>query len=107
MSSASCSPLRQGSRSGTRSRRLGRGQRRGRFAGLTVDDVAGKLRSEDLKRKNVPIQVIVRDGNSLILNTRSAQALEQAGIPRSQWQVDDMTGDADAERRLSDQPEAE
>ena len=27
---------------------------------------------------------VVRDGNTLILNTRSSQALTQAGIPRSQ-----------------------
>lgn len=42
-------------------------------------------------------------GGALILNTRSAQALEEAGVPRSQWSVSDMTGDAGAEDRLSGQ----
>ena len=35
----------------------------------------GKIRAED-----VPIDYIVRDGNTLILNTRSSQALKKAGI---------------------------
>ena len=54
----------------------------GTFAGQSVEDVAGALRSGALNPSDVPIQYIVRDGNTLILNTRSAQALEQAGIPR-------------------------
>jgi hypothetical protein len=53
--------------------------------------------------KDVPIQYIIRDGNTLILNTRSAQALERAGIPRSEWNAIDMTGNPDAEARLTGQ----
>jgi RHS repeat-associated protein len=77
----------------------------GRFAGKTVDEVAESLQSGAMKPSDVPIQYIVRDGNTLILNTRSARALEQAGIPRSQWNAVNMTGDAAAELRLTGQLE--
>jgi filamentous hemagglutinin len=75
----------------------------GAFAGRTIDDVAGALNRGEMSAADVPVQYIVRDGNTLILNTRSAQALEQAGIPRSQWNAIDMTGDAAAEARLTGQ----
>jgi filamentous hemagglutinin len=55
----------------------------GTFAGQTVSDVATSLRAGELTPADVPVQYIVRDGDTLILNTRSEQALEQAGIPRS------------------------
>ena len=47
--------------------------------------------------------VIVRDGNTLILNTRSSQALIRAGVPRSAWNVVDRTGQAAYEARLTGQ----
>lgn len=53
--------------------------------------------------KDVPIDVIVRDGNTLILNTRSSQALLRAGIPREAWNVVNRTGQAGYEARLSGQ----
>jgi hypothetical protein len=75
----------------------------GAFSGQTITDVADKLRSGAMTASDVPIQVIVRGGNTLILNTRSALALQQAGIPRSQWLLDNVTGDPAAEARLSGQ----
>jgi hypothetical protein len=75
----------------------------GSFAGKSVSDVAGELRSGSINPSEVPVQYIVRDGNKLILNTRSAQALEQAGVARSQWNAVNMTGDAASEARLSAQ----
>ena len=75
----------------------------GAFAGRTIDDVAGDLRSGALTAKDVPIDVIVRDGNTLILNTRSSQALIRAGVPRSGWNVIDRTGQAAFESRLTGQ----
>ncbi|MFN7222329.1 MAG: RHS repeat-associated core domain-containing protein [Burkholderiales bacterium] len=77
--------------------------RGGLFAGRTIDDVAASLRSGAMKPADVPIEYIVRDGNTLILNTRSAQALQQAGIPRSAWNAIDMTGNAAAQARLTNQ----
>jgi filamentous hemagglutinin len=75
----------------------------GKFAGQTIDDVAGSLRSGSMRAGDVPIEYIVRDGNTLMLNTRSAQALQQAGVPRSQWNAVNMTGNAAAEARLTGQ----
>lgn len=75
----------------------------GAFAGSSVEEVATALRSGQMSAADVPVQYIVRDGNTLMLNTRSAQALEQAGIPRSQWNAVNMTGDAASEARLTGQ----
>lgn len=58
----------------------------------------GKIKVEDL-----PIEYIVRDGNTLILNTRTSQALTQAGIPRSQWVSIDRTGNQLFEELLDGQ----
>jgi len=75
----------------------------GKFAGQTVDDVASALKSGGLKPSDVPIDFIVRNGSTLILNTRSSQALSKAGIPRSQWNAVNRTGQKGYESRLSDQ----
>jgi RHS repeat-associated protein len=75
----------------------------GKFAGRSIDDVAAALRSRAMMPKDVPINVIVRDGNTLILNTRSAQALTRAGIPRSAWYVINRTGDPLFEKLLTGQ----
>jgi RHS repeat-associated protein len=75
----------------------------GAFAGRTVEDVAAALRSGQMGAADVPVQYIIRDGNALMLNTRSAQALEAAGIPRGQWNAINVTGDAAAEARLTGQ----
>jgi hypothetical protein len=75
----------------------------GIFEGQTIDDVAGALRSGSMSAKDVPINVIVRDGNTLILNTRSAQALTRAGVPRKSWNVINRTGDEFFEGLLSGQ----
>jgi len=75
----------------------------GTFAGKTVNDVAAALRSGAMKAADVPVEFIVRDGKSIILNTRSAEALNAAGVPRAQWNAVNRTGDAAAEARLSGQ----
>jgi hypothetical protein len=56
-----------------------------------------------MKATDVPINYIVRDGQTIILNTRSAQALEAAGIPRSVWKGIDKTGNQKFEEMLNDQ----
>lgn len=75
----------------------------GKFAGQTIDDVADALKSGSLKADDVPVDYIVRNGNTLILNTRSAQALERAGVPRSRWNGVNRTGQAEYEARLTGQ----
>jgi hypothetical protein len=76
---------------------------KGDFEGRPIDDVAADLRQGKLTPKDVPIQYIVRDEHTLILNTRSSQVLERAGIPRQEWYVKDTTGDHLAEWRLDQQ----
>ena len=75
----------------------------GRFAGQTVNDVAGMLKNGTIQASSIPIMYIVRDGKEIILNTRSAAALTKAGIPRANWSVMNMTGDAFFEELLSGQ----
>lgn len=78
-------------------------QKGGLFEGRTITDVVGDLRSGALAARDVPINVVVRDGNTLILNTRSATALTRAGVPRSSWNVLDRTGDDFFEGLLDNQ----
>ena len=75
----------------------------GPFSGQTIDERVAKLKSGDLKLSDDPINYVVRDGHTLILNTRSAQVLERAGIPRSKWYAVNNTGDEEAERALDEQ----
>jgi RHS repeat-associated protein len=75
----------------------------GAFAGKSVGEIASALRSGSIKASDVPINYIVRDGQTIILNTRSAQALEQAGIPRGQWKGVNQTGDTFYESLLDGQ----
>jgi hypothetical protein len=76
----------------------------GKFAGKTVNDVAELLRKGDLTPADIPLEYFaLRSGQTLILNTRSAEALRRAGIPRSQWHGIDISGDAQALRRLAEQ----
>lgn len=59
---------------------------------VSVDDLVGAIKSGEISPSQIPIDYVVRDGNTLILNTRSSQALTQAGIPRSQWNAVNRTG---------------
>ena len=77
----------------------------GKFAGKSVEEVANALRSGALHPGDVPIEYAVKEGNALILNTRSAMALEKAGIPRSSWNAINVTNDAAAQTRLTGQLE--
>jgi RHS repeat-associated protein len=77
--------------------------KKGLFAGKSVEQVAAALRSGAMKASEVPINYIVRDGETIILNTRSAKALELAGIPRSQWNGINQTGNQMFEELLDGQ----
>lgn len=77
--------------------------RTGTFGQRTVDGVVLDLKSGVLHPTDLPIDIIRRGDNTLILNTRSSQALAKAGISRSQWIVKDVTGEAGPESRLNAQ----
>lgn len=61
------------------------------------------MRLGTLSVDDVPNEYIHRDGNVIMLNTRSSVALSRTEIPRSAWTAVDVTGDVGAERRLSEQ----
>lgn len=61
------------------------------------------LKSGAMTTTNVPINIIVRNGQTIILNTRSSVALIEAGIPKSSWHVINRTGDAFFEGELTKQ----
>jgi hypothetical protein len=75
----------------------------GPFRNHTINDFRDGLLANDLKPSDLPIEYVVRDGHTLILNTRSSQALERAGIPRWQWKPVNKTGDTRAEDSVTDQ----
>lgn len=45
---------------------------------------------------------MVRNGETLGLNTRSILALRRAGVPVSDWVMNDVTGNAAMERLLAE-----
>ena len=51
----------------------------------TVEDLAGALKTGAITPNQLPLDYVDMNGTRLILNTRTSTALEQAGIPRSQW----------------------
>ncbi|WP_172831094.1 hemagglutinin repeat-containing protein, partial [Rhizobium leucaenae] len=51
----------------------------------TVDDLSSALRKGDISPANVPVDFVDMNGTRLILNTRTSTALQDAGIPQSQW----------------------
>jgi hypothetical protein len=70
----------------------------------TIDDLVAAIRAGHISPSQIEVNYIVRPGGrTLILNTRTGQALEQAGIPRSQWNAINRTGDPLYERLLSEQ----
>jgi hypothetical protein len=50
----------------------------------TIDDLVNAIKSGKVSPTDLSVEYIVRDGNILILNTRTSQALTQAGISISQ-----------------------
>ena len=65
--------------------------------------MSNALKNGKISVEDVPIDYIVRDGNTLILNTRSSQALIKAGIPRTEWNAVNRTGNVKFENMLSNQ----
>ena len=69
----------------------------------SIDDLAGALKSGGVKASDIPVNYILRGGNKLILNTRTAQALQRAGISRSRWNAINRTGNSLFEKLLTGQ----
>ncbi len=73
----------------------------GPFAGQTIGEIAGALRSGAVKPSELPVGVIVRDGNSPILNTRPSLALLGGGVNPADWTINSLTGDQFFEELLT------
>lgn len=71
----------------------------------TIDDLAGAINAGSINASELAVETVTRNGQQYILNTRTGQALERAGVPRSQWKTIDGTGSAGAESRLTGQLE--
>ncbi len=71
--------------------------------GRPVAEVATELEKGELSSNDLPVELGVINETTLILNTRSALALTQAGIPRSEWNVIDVSGNNEAMARLEAQ----
>jgi hypothetical protein len=74
----------------------------GIFAGRRISELAQDLRGGVMAPEQVPVEYIVRDGNPLIVNTRSALALQRADIPQSGWNLIDRTGVPEVETRITE-----
>lgn len=69
----------------------------------TIDDLVNAINKGKVNVADLPVEYIIRDGNTLILNTRTSQALAQAGIPRSEWSVINRAGNSLFEELLTGQ----
>jgi len=61
------------------------------FQNRSIDAVANDIRSNNISVGDVPINYVERDGYRLIDNTRSAAALQRAGVNPSQWNWQPIT----------------
>lgn len=68
-----------------------------------IDDLSLAIQDGTLNPSQIKIDYVIRDGNKLIMNTRTAQALTRAGISRSAWSGVNRTGQALYEGLLSGQ----
>jgi len=76
--------------------------RHGDFAGETVGDVAAAVRGGKIGAADLPVDVVVRNGETLALNTRSSLALWRGGIDPADWVLNDVTGNPLMEQILTE-----
>jgi hypothetical protein len=69
----------------------------------TIDDLAGAIKSGAVSADDITVNVVVRNGKTFILNTRTTVALERAGVERSSIKVVDQTGNKTFEELLNGQ----
>jgi RHS repeat-associated protein len=68
-----------------------------------IDDLAAAIRSGKIDPGKVRVEVYRFGRRTFILNTRTAEALTRAGIPRREWRISDMTRNRNAYSRLLNQ----
>ena len=67
----------------------------------TLDDLVNAIKDGTINPSAIPVEYIVRDGNVLILNTRTAHVLTKAGIDRTAWNIINKTGNPISEELLT------
>jgi RHS repeat-associated protein len=67
----------------------------------SVQSIVGQLEEGAIEPSELPVDLYVQGGTTYIMNTRTASALTEAGIPREDWQINDMTGNSEYEQRLN------
>jgi len=77
--------------------------KQGTFKGRTINEIASKLASGELTPADVPVDVVVRGGDTTIVNTRSAVALVRAGISPENWVTTNIANDPLALKRYAAQ----
>lgn len=58
----------------------------------TVDDLSKAIKEGKISPSQLPVDYVVKDGEKLILNTRTSTALNRAGIPQAEWFGANKTG---------------
>ena len=76
--------------------------RHGPFSGQSIGQVAEGVRAGKVSPGDLPIDVVVRNGQTISLNTRSTLALQRGGVNPSNWSILNRTGDPFYERLLSE-----
>ncbi|WP_269540166.1 RHS repeat domain-containing protein [Cerasicoccus fimbriatus] len=71
----------------------------------TVDDLAAAIKSGAVNPSDIPVEYVMKGDTQLLVNTRTSQALEQAGVPRNKWNAVDKTDDAATMKRVEAQLE--
>jgi len=51
----------------------------------TVDDLANAIKTKAVSTKDITVDYVIRNGEKVILNTRTSTALKKAGVPMSEW----------------------
>jgi RHS repeat-associated protein len=69
----------------------------------TVEDLTAAIKCGAVKPSQIPVNYIMRDGRPVILNTRTAKALEAANIEKSKWFSIDRSNSSLYEKLLDDQ----
>ena len=74
----------------------------GEFAGKTIGEISAGLREGSILPSQLPVEVIEREGQVLLLNTRSSLSLVRGGVAPSEWTIINRTGDAFYEKLLTE-----
>jgi len=59
---------------------------------VTVEDLTNAIKTGKIDPADIEVNYVIKDGVPVIDNTRTSTALENAGVPRSEWNGINQTG---------------